>query len=402
MPLTLKKNTAIPAAATATMTSTVGEPSVGNTGSEIFFTGNWYAALSTNDGSTWAAVDPFSALPPVNGGFCCDQTVIFDPSRKIFIWLLQYILKDGTNTLRMAVRNPGTTSWHWWDLHPTTLNAAWTNQWFDYNSCALSNNFLYVTSNVFSVAGAWQRAVVIRLKLDLLKSGGALSLNFFSTTSNGSLRCTLGAKTVMYFGSHNSQSQIRVFTWPENTTSVTQTSVNVTAWNGGSYSAPTPGGGEWMSRTDGRITAAWLANGVIGFAWTANKQTGRPFPFIRAVQLNEVSKTVQAQPDLWNAGYAYAYPDVCPNDSGLPGVSAFRGGGTLFPSHLVGVLNGTAWSLAQTAAGTNAPGDTKWGDYLTCRRHDPDGATWIATGYTLQGGSARTNIVPRCVQFSFA
>lgn len=399
MALAILQNTAIPNAATASMTSNVGEPSLGNAGNEVFFTGNWYAASSADHGGTWAAVNPFSALPPVDGGFCCDQTVVYIPSHQIFVWLLQYILKNGTNTLRVAVRtlpNP----WHWWDFHPTTLNAAWTNQWFDYNSLSYSNNFLYVTSNVFNTNNVWQRAVVIRLPLAALKSGSGLTFNYFSTTSNGSLRCTLGATTTMVFGSHNSQSQIRVFSWPENTTSVAQTSVNVTAWNGGKYSAPTPGGGEWMSRTDGRITAAWLAGGMIGFAWTANKQTGRPFPFIRVVQLNETTKALVAQPDLWNGNHAYAYPDVCPNTAGIPGLSAFRGGGAIYPSHLIGVLNGGTWSLMQTSAGTNAPNDKKWGDYLTCRRHDAD-ATWIASGYTLQGGGERTNIVPRFVRFQW-
>jgi len=399
MALTILQNTAIPTSATASMTSTVGEPSLGNSGNDIFFTGNWYAASSANHGATWTGVNPFTVLPPVDGGFCCDQTVVYVPQSNIFVWLLQYIEKNGTNTLRVAVRTLP-NAWHWWDFKPTTLNAQWTNQWFDYNSVSYSNNFLYVTSNVYSAAdNHWLRAVVLRLPLAALASGSGLSFNFFTTTTNGSLRCTLGATTTMYFGSHTSQSQIRVFTWPESTASVSQANVNVTAWNGGTYSAPTPGGGEWMSRTDGRMTAAWLSGNTIGFAWTANKQNGRPYPFIRVVQIDATSKTVVAQPDLWNPNYAYAYPDVCPNATGVPGLSAFRGGGALFPSHLVGILNGTTWSLVQTSAGTNAPSDNKWGDYLTCRRHHPDGASWIAAGYTLQGGGVRTNIVPRFVHF---
>jgi hypothetical protein len=398
MPVTILQNTPIPTSATALATSTVGEPSLGNSGDEVFFTGNWYAAGSSNHGGAWMRVDPFHALPPVDGGFCCDQTVIYDPSRDIFVWLLQYILKDGTNTLRVAVRS-FPNAWHWWDLRPTTLNASWTDQWLDYNSAALSNNFLYVTSNMFNTADQWQRAVVVRLPLDTLQTGAALKFDLFSTTENGSLRCTLGAKEIMYFGSHRSQSQIRVFTWPESSKTVTKKDVNIAPWNAGSYSAPTPGGGDWLTRTDGRVTAAWFANGVIGFAWTANRGNNRPFPYVRAVQINAATKAVVSQPDLWNAGFAYAYPDVCPNDAGLPGLSAFRGGGPYYPSHIVGILNGATWDLAQTSAGTHAPSDQKWGDYVTCRRHSPDGTSWIAAGYTLQGGGERSNIVPRFVRF---
>ena len=92
------------------------------------------------------------------------------------------------------------------------------------------------------------------------RSPGAGSLPFqsFSTTQNGSLRCTLGARSVMYFGSHNSSSQIRLFSWPESSGSVTTQNINVSAWSQSSpYSAKCPDNNEWLSRTDGRITAAW-------------------------------------------------------------------------------------------------------------------------------------------------
>src|SRR5207244_2692192 len=56
-------------------------------------------------------------------------------------------------------------------------------------------------------------------------------------------------------------------------------------------------------------------------------------------------------------------------------------------------------SLQTTRTGTNGPSDEKWGDYLTCRRHSPDGLTWIATGFTLQGGGSRSDVEPRVVHF---
>jgi hypothetical protein len=55
--------------------------------------------------------------------------------------------------------------------------------------------------------------------------------------------------------------------------------------------------------------------------------------------------------------------------------------------------------LSPTAASTHSPADSKWGDYLTCRRHSPDGLGWVASGYTLSGGSTRTDIVPRYIHF---
>ena len=89
--ITILRNTGIPASGTSGRTSTVGEPSLSNAGDSIFFTGNWYAAQSSDDGSTWTHVDPFSTLPSVDGGFCCDQTTIYIPKVDVTVWILQYV-----------------------------------------------------------------------------------------------------------------------------------------------------------------------------------------------------------------------------------------------------------------------------------------------------------------------
>ena len=404
--LILFQNIGLSDADTGGQTSTVGEPSLANNGQQIFMTGNWYATRSLDNGASWDFVSPFNFLPPVDGGFCCDQTVIYDPSRDLTCWLLQYIQDNNTNTLRVAVKQGatlGNNDWYWWDFRPETVNSQWTNQWFDYNHAALSNNYLYVASNVFSTTtDQWTRSVVLRLPLDSLANQTALNYNYFESTSNFSLRCTLGAKEVMYFGSHNTNSKIRVFSWSEIDNRVSQRDVDISPWNEGNYTAPGPDSRNWLTRTDSRITGAWVANGAIGFMWSVNRLDGsRPFPYVRVVRLNEQSKSVIDEPDIWNPNYAFAYPDACPNDRGHLGITLFRGGGNEYPSHIVGLWDDLAnsWNLAVARQGTHGPGDGKWGDYLTCRRHSPDGLTWVAAGYTLQGGSSRNEIEPRIVHF---
>jgi hypothetical protein len=391
---------------TGGQTSTVGEPSLANNGQQFLMTGNWYAARSVDHGQNWAFVSPYNFLPPVDAGFCCDQTVLYDPSRDLTLWLLQYIKQAGTNTLRVAVKVGPTladNAWHWWDFQPVAVNNQWQNEWFDYNHAALSNNYLYVASNAFRTANnQWTRAVVLRLPLDELVAGAGLNYQYFASTTNFSLRCVLGARDVMHFGSHNSNQQIRVFSWPEGANAVNQTDVNVSAWQAGNYAAPGPDGNNWLTRCDPRITGAWVANGMLGFMWSANRLTpARPFPYVRAVRLNEATKVPIDEPDIWHPDYAYAYPDACPNDRSHVGISLFRGGGNLHPGHVVGVWDDyvPGWSLLVTREGTNGPADGKWGDYLACRRHSPDGLTWIASGYTLQAGATRNEIEPQLVHF---
>jgi hypothetical protein len=386
-------------------TSTVGEPSLGNNGRELFLTGNWYATRSLDNGTTWSYVSPYNALPPLDGGFCCDQIVHYDRGRDLLFWLLQYREQGGKNSLRLAVKRGATLGndvWFWWDFSPVATNSAWAGEWFDYPDLELGNDFLYLTSNVFRASDdRWTRSVIFRIPLDTLATGGSLDYQFWSTTQTFSLRCTRGARDVMYFASHTSNSQVRVYSWPETSASVSSSNVNVSAWSAGSYSAPGPDGANWLSRCDPRITGAWVANGVIGLAWSANRRGSRPFPYVRVVRIAEATMSVVADADIWSANHAYAYPDACPNDRGHVGITLFRGGGNRHPGHVVGIWDdfSNAWQLVATADGTNGPTDTKWGDYLACRRHSPDGLTWLASGYTLQGGGGRDSIEPRVVHF---
>lgn len=401
----LYRNIALTDAHTGGQTSTVGEPSLANNGREVFLTGNWYASRSLDQGANWSMVSPTNALPPVDGGFCCDQVVHYDRGRDLLLWLLQYVEEAGTNTLRLAVKRGdtlGNDDWLWWDFRPDTTDPTWTNQWFDYPDLELSNNFAYITINVFrSTNDQWTRSVIFRLPLDTLAAGGSLSYQYWTTTENFALRCTRGARDRMHFASHNSQSQLRVFTWPEGDTNVSFRDVNVPAWSASDYAAPGPDGRNWLSRADPRITGAWVADGVIGLAWCAGRSPQRPFPHVRVVRIDQRTMTRIGNADIWNQAYAYAYPDTCPNDRGHVGITLFRGGGTLHPGHVVGIWDdySNGWQLMASDNGSHGPADSKWGDYLACRRHSPDGVTWLASGYTLQGGGARDNVVPRVVHF---
>jgi hypothetical protein len=59
------------------------ESSVAVGGRELFFTGNWFAARSTDGGETWTFVDPRTGM----SDFCCDQIAMYDDSCDMFIWL---------------------------------------------------------------------------------------------------------------------------------------------------------------------------------------------------------------------------------------------------------------------------------------------------------------------------
>lgn len=396
----LIRNIGLGDAATSAQTSSVNESTAAASGENIFVTGNWFASRSATAGSGWTLVNPFTALPSAAGGFCCDQVVIYEPTRDVWIWILQYVRSGTSNIFRVAVsRGASFGSWYWWDFSPQALNSSWTDLWFDYPDAAVSANHLYITFNAFNSANAWQRAVVFKLPLDTLRSAGSLGYQWWTTTSHGSLRLTQGAAGSMYFTSHNGGTQLRVFGWPDGSNTVAWFDVRVAEWSSGPYSAPGPGGIEWLGRLDSRITGAWISGTRAGFMWTAAARSGRPFPYVRAAVVETATLTLVEQPEIWNQQSAFAYPAACPNTQGVLGVSLFFGGGSRHPAHVVGFRDGGDWRLVLSRSGTHGPTGGAWGDYLSCKRHHPQSSEWVAAGYTMQGGTDRRNVEPQYVHF---
>src|SRR6185503_17208567 len=92
------------------------------------------------------------------------------------------------------------------------------------------------------------------------------------------------------------------------------------------------------------------------------------------------------------------------NENNEVGISYMIGGGTLAPSHVVGILTGVRKDVV-VANGDRAPidpsGKGEWGDYLAVRRVYPNQKLFAATGYTMKGPGDGSNrdCTPRFVIF---
>jgi hypothetical protein len=84
----------------------------------------------------------------------------------------------------------------------------------------------------------------------------------------------------MYWGSHNSTSSLRVYSWAENSNTINWNDVSIGSWNRTTpYQCAGPDGLNWCARAlstsgytnDGRIETGWVAGGVIGFMWNASQ-----------------------------------------------------------------------------------------------------------------------------------
>ncbi|WP_337286848.1 hypothetical protein, partial [Candidatus Methylomirabilis sp.] len=409
---TFLQNVDLGAGAPSGYTSVVGEPSVGNNGTAVFQTGNWYAALSTDAGQTFSFVNPFTTFPSVNGGFCCDQSVLYDQSRDLLFWLMLYLPDDNTNTLRLAIAKGQSAlssgSWYYYDLTPQMVGLP-TGRWFDYPHLTLSNNYLYVTANVFTISQpySWTNTVIMRLPLDTLSAHTALTIDYYVTNDHFNFTATQGATTRIYWGSQSLTSwQIRLYQWDEGSPTVSWTDVTISPYPSSTPSCPGPDGRDWCGRSDDRILGAWVANGIIGFMWNASQGSGYPYPHVRVARINESTKAVIDQPVLWSSQVAWMYPAVGVNGRGHIAGPVFSGGGTSYPTLNVFIWDDlspdpvtSGWETYGVVTSTNGPTSNKWGDYLAARPQSPNSNTWIGTGYSLQGGGANSNARPRFMWF---
>lgn len=403
------------------------EPSVANNGRVVFYTSNSYGALSGDGGQTYNYINPFDYFPadgtndPINGGFGGDQYVFYERTRGLMFWLLQYQNDGTTNRQRLCVTRSQSETLvggcsTFYDFTPASFNiptpAGAGGTWLDFPDMAVSSDFLYLSSNVFCTSGCPGNqnigAVVWRIALNNLRTGSA-AFNFYYDASRSGFRFSQGAGNTMYWATHITTSQIRIYRWADNSGTIATDDVNHAAYNiavtcispynppgCGPMIANSPDGTNFAGNADSRIQGAWVAGGVIGFMWNAAQGGGFNFPHVQVLRFNEANRSLLSQGQIFNAAHAFLYPSVQPNARGHLGGTMAWGGGAFYPNALAWIAddfnNNTITPLenvtfATGAAGPNEPNFgvyDRWGDYLATRIHRPFENTWIGTGFVLQ------------------
>ena len=406
------------------LADTIAEPSVATDGTAVletwnsFFTSDPSAAVSPDGGNTFSYLNPRTVFPTAFGGFCCDQVVQYEPSRNLFLWVIQY-RKDanGNNAERLvaATGSAGLTSgtFRWWDFTPQQLGDP-SGVEYDQPKLAFSNNFLYMEVTRYGLPTV--KSVVLRIGLDQLTGTGSVSYNIARPTlfSPGLVQ---GATTTMYYAAHQSTSQLVIYSWPESigVSGITATTVNHTAYPAASpYLCPRTGvpSSDWCARPangggyahDARINSGWLAGGLIGFTWDAAQGSGGfgtfPYPYVHVVRVNASTMSLSDEPILWNSQFAFSYMSVAPNSNGDLGASYMWGGGPHFQNcggAIFDSLSGGNWETTGLTTSNVDPTDQGFsGDYLASRKN---GTGWSVTCYALQGDGRRGFAHPYYISF---
>ena len=407
--LTLVTNTELVPPGQQQLASSVGEPSVTMNGQVVLYTGNWYAARSTDGGQTFQYIDPFTAFPdPPNLGYCCDQMVNYIPSIDTFVWLLQYAPKTGPqadNIQRLAfAKTPDVAAGRWRLFDITTKSLGVAGPFLDFPDLAVGDNSLYVTTNLFTTDGQSAGAAVVRIPIAGIDSGQVTARPFVSTSLN-SFRVAQNCGSTAFFAAHADTSTLSVFAWDESQDAPTSTNVGVARWIGGQgYQSANPDGQRWLDRADPRLTGATLAGQELWFAWSVDSGSNhRPHPFVQIARIDATNLTLLENINVFDPDSAIAYGGLSSNSNQEVGISYMIGGGQRFPAHMVGILTGTRRDVL-AAVGDRGTQDGQWGDFLTVRPVFPDQKLFAATGYIMKGAGDGSNrdATPRFVVFGRA
>ncbi|MCC6782266.1 MAG: hypothetical protein IT457_05455 [Planctomycetes bacterium] len=374
-----------------------------------FFTANWYAARTQDGGGSWSYVNPYTSFGAAWGGFCCDQRLV--NAGATTVWYLQYVA-DGTGTggARLAVStsaaNLGAGNFsHSYLLAPQNFGFP-AGTWLDFPDTARSPEFFYFASNVFNGAGAYQGAVVWRMRIADMAAGGTIGFSYITSSALGggsSFRFTQDAGTRMYFASHQSTTQLRLNWWDDAGGGIGGEIRDVAAWSFSYAADPGPDGRNWTGRADSRIQGGYQSATEFGFLWHSGPIGVQTHNFVRLVRFNLADRAILEQRSIYNNSLSFMYPAAATNAAGHIGISCALGGGPYYPVS-VSLLKDDLenFSSARFIASANAgPTSNVWGDYFTVQRPPfwPWEQQFVATGMGMVGGGANGDQEPRSVRF---
>jgi hypothetical protein len=397
------------------------EPSVSNDGYAVFYTGNWYAALSSNSGHSFSFIDPFKfggAPGAPNGGFCCDQVTLHDSAHDLTAWELLYCNKidcsngNGDNVIRFAFANSqdnlAAGSFYFYDFNAQSDFGFPEGDWIDYPQLAFGTNEFYVTMNIYDSSENFIDSLIVRMPTSALVTGSGFSYQYYSNNQDFTWSPTVTApQTTLYWGAtgYGTNNFLRVYRWTEGSSNVAWNdfSPSFTAAKKGQASCPAPDATDWCSFDDSRVQGAWRNGNEVGFTWDA-KQDGTfayPYVYVAIFDVSGGTPTFTSHPIIFNSSYAWAYPGAGIDPAGDLGISLAIGGGTWGYPGSQFILRDSVTPNPWTAYGleNGAHAASRWGDYLTSHPAGypfGDGDTFVATGFTEQDdGFGNAYVLPR-------
>lgn len=387
-----------------TQATGVGTPPDVNTarnGNAVMLSYNTKLLLSTDGASTYTLVDPTTIFPSgptkdssgnlLDNGLCCDQKLMYIPSIDRFIWLMQFCgtgasgCLAGINKVRIAaastqdVINTTASSWTYWDLASATFNLGTTTM--DYPDLSVGDNYLY-----FSADAVGNGLLVVRIPLSELRSGSTINMNYTSP-SDSSLayggHISQNTGDTVFWAGHKDNSTIRIFDFPENSSSYFWRDVSISSWPNGTISSTDPDGTNWLSFAFPGSAVLGLTRRIaneVWFAWTGSSNSNFKNPQVQVLEINPTDYSVISQWQIWNDDYAFTYPSLTTNSNSEVGISLGWGGRSYYGNNAVGILGDFVVWYPELSTISNS---SRYGDYFNVARNTPNSPLFDASGYAV-------------------
>jgi hypothetical protein len=411
----------------AGFSASVNEPAAAQNGRFAFETWNWFAGASADGGASFALVNP-ETYGPGMADFCCDQDVIFDKGNNRFFWERMGIddVNGGTggsngNRILINVSPDGFfTNSCFADIRPGQFGLS--NAFMDYPRLALSNNYIYMSLNIYSFVsppsiGGFITHILVRYDLDLFGDCTSATGTFWNFSAGWSPTLVENAREIMYLGDHiitnpgGLNSTFRVYwIFDDNTTlNAVDRAIDPWLYTNGNASCPVPGGSNPCARADHRIIGAVLehntplpgalgaAGDKIDFYWNVAAGNGFALPYTESAGFfgNTIAYVQRKLLAFSNATVFYAAVGADDREHvGLTGWIFWPVASATNPQMTFGIdddFNPSAdsgwelWVLGALSSDANWNANNS-GDYLRVRMHAPNGTGWILTGTNRDAG----------------
>ncbi len=405
--------------------STTAEPSVGNDRNAVLFTGNWFTSFSSDNGVSWQYVSPYNLTPPSeldiasgeeDEAFCCDQVVNAsdEDGEELITWVLQYDNDGDKNAIRIAwyegrtdlLASHSSLSPCVQDFYPDDFELP-GNRELDFNVLENSDEWLYVTSNVYAISSENAKGYVLwRIKLDDMTDGDCSlehGFEYIYEEDYQTARLVNGAGSTMYWAVHDPMGKkMRLYKLADSSDTYSWDRKNVTNWSADGYTCPRASR-DPCENGDGRILAGWKGDGEVGWLWMAGEGGDFDWPYIRGARFKTSDFSRIEEIELWSDDYAVAYPSVGVSNGDI-GVLYYRMGGSYHPSPRVFIIDSVTsdWGNIETTGivtGNYSPKKDRWGDYGRVARYDGCSNTFLASAYSLAAGQSDGDAQVRMVWF---
>ncbi len=390
------------------------DPNGATAGDIVIGSYNGPVAFSTDGGANFTHHNVSSIFPNkdangnlIDGGFGCDQVIVYVPQYDRFVWLMQFrrgLLPGddpdeptGPNRYRLAtassaqfIASGGTVWTTYWDL-TCALFGFEDHIWMDYPDLAVGANYLYLSADVVGGGGLF----VARIPLADIDGEGVINIGFTDPALGG---LVLGSHLVhdigetAYWAGHNGNGAVRIFSMSESDDYYAWRDLAlIDSWPNSDLSSITPTGRDWLAfgfpgfRIIGgtrRLATHFLEdNSVVQsdelwLAWGAGQGGGFPEPHIQLLTVDMFDETVTGQRQIWSDEVAFSYPALALNNQSEIGVALAFGGNDAHSNFAVGIWGDYVVYYPELADASKS----RFGDYFGIRPFWPEQGLFAAFG----------------------